>query len=299
MSAHDEYAVMGNPIAHSQSPFIHSLFAQQTGQTMRYRALLVAPDDFEPAVRRFQQAGGRGLNITLPFKQAAYALAEQCSERAQQGGAVNTLGFDAQGHCWGDNTDGVGLVRDFIDNQGGQLQGRRLLILGAGGAVRGVLGPLLATEPEVCVVANRTVAKAETLASLWPQITACGYETLAQHSGFDVIINGTSASLHSALPPLPEHILAPGGWCYDMMYGREPTVLMRWAQARGAAQVIDGLGMLVEQAAESFYLWRGLRPKTRPVIQQLRQKLNEIGGPPGPEPTRYGDWERNGRCIDF
>lgn len=297
----DDYAVMGNPIAHSQSPFIHSLFAQQTQQAMHYRALLVDTQAgaFEQAVRSFHQAGGQGLNVTLPFKQAAYALAVQRSVRAEQGGAVNTLWFNAQGDCIGDNTDGVGLVRDFIHNQGGQLQEQRLLILGAGGAVRGVLGPLLASEPKRCVIANRTVAKAETLAALWPAVTACGYEALTDSAEFDVIINGTSASLHSELPPLPAHILAPGGWCYDMMYGRQPTLFMQWAQAHGADKAIDGLGMLVEQAAESFYLWRGVRPDTRPVIHQLRQKLTEIGGPSGPEPTRYGDWERKGRCIDF
>lgn len=307
MSQLDHYAVMGNPIAHSKSPFIHTLFAQQTAQSLEYQAILVdtTPGKFEQAVVNFQATGGKGLNVTVPFKQAAYALAIQRTARAEKAGAVNTLWFDEQGHCHGDNTDGVGLVRDLTQNYQGNIAGKRLLILGAGGAVRGVLNPLLQAQPQLCVIANRTVNKAEELAQLFRDeghITACGYHELVGQR-FDLIINGTSASLQGDLPPLPDNLLATAGWCYDMAYGNAPTPFVRWAETQQAAMALDGLGMLVEQAAEAFYLWRGIFPNTTPVIQQLRTQLNpsptELGGPQGLEPTRYGDWERKGRCIDF
>ena len=314
----DRYAVMGNPIAHSQSPFIHTQFAQQTGQAMQYEALLVSTQTGElaKAVETFQSAGGKGLNITVPFKQDAWRLADKRSERAERAGAVNTLWFDEQGQRFGDNTDGIGLVRDLMNNHDCQIAGKRILILGAGGAVRGVLENLLQIKPIQCVIANRTVSKAEILAtsfSHFGQVMATTYTSLAGQT-FDLIINGTSASLQGQLPPLPTELITPDTWCYDMMYARMPTPFMQWAQSQGAIQVWDGLGMLVEQAAESFYLWRGLKPKTAAIIQQVRQQLLsenqpqsadspqmpvEIGGPPGLEPTRYGDWERKGRCIDF
>jgi shikimate dehydrogenase len=273
----DHYAVMGNPIAHSKSPLIHAAFAQQTGQVMQYEALLVGTQagEFAEAVQRFQASGGKGLNITVPFKQAAWALAAQRSQRAERAGAINTLWFDVKGRCLGDNTDGVGLVRDLTQNHGGRIEGQRLLILGAGGAVRGVLEPLLDAAPAQCVIANRTVSKAKTLAELFAahgNVTASPYDAL-QDQSFDLIINGTSASLLGELPPLPDGLLAKDGWCYDMMYASTKTPFVRWGLAQGAAYALDGLGMLVEQAAESFYLWRGVKPDTAPVIQQVRERL--------------------------
>jgi len=272
MNKIDHYAVMGNPIAHSKSPLIHTAFAKQTGQVLQYAAILVGKDEFVQAVHAFQQSGGKGLNITVPFKQEAWALTDQRSERAERAGAVNTIRFNEQGRCVGENTDGIGLVRDLTQNHGCQIEGRRVLILGAGGAVRGVLAPLLAAAPAQCVIANRTVSKAEELAKLFAtfgNITASSYDALKAQS-YDLIINGTSTSLQGELPPLPDGLLTPGGWGYDMMYAKTPTLFMQWAQKQGAASALDGLGMLVEQAAESFYLWRGLKPDTAPVIQKLR-----------------------------
>ena len=269
----DRYAVMGNPIAHSKSPEIHRQFALQTGQQLSYEALLVAPDDFAEAVARFQSEGGKGLNITVPFKQEAWALIEDRTTRAEQAGAVNTIIFQDDGHRRADNTDGVGLVRDLTENHGIVLRRKRLLVLGAGGAVRGVLAPLLACEPAALVIANRTASRAQALAerfaSLGP-VTGCGFDALAGDS-FDVVINGTAASLQGEVPPLPDDLLAPGGSCYDMMYSADATAFQRWAREHGGSQAIDGLGMLVEQAAEAFYLWRGVRPETAPVIARLRR----------------------------
>ena len=266
----DRYAVMGNPIAHSRSPHIHARFAQQSGQDMVYAAQWVAEDGFPAAVRAFRAAGGRGLNVTVPFKTQAYALAGTRSERAELAGAVNTLALREDG-IFGDNTDGAGLVRDLCGNLGLTLAGKRVLVLGAGGAVQGVLGPLLAEEPAALLVANRTASKAEALAerfaSLGP-ITGGGWE--AVEGPFDCIINGTTAGLSEEIPPIPEDALRAGGVCYDMVYGSEPTAFVRWGRAHGAAISADGLGMLVEQAAESFRLWRGIQPETRSVIQALR-----------------------------
>jgi shikimate dehydrogenase len=268
----DLYGVMGHPVSHSKSPRIHSAFARQTRQDLVYRAIEVAPGDFPQAVARFRAAGGRGLNVTLPFKEEAYRIAETRSPRAERAGAVNTLGVGADGHLWGDNTDGVGLVRDLTRNLGLALAGRALLLLGAGGAARGVVGPLLAEGPVALVVANRTRGRGEALAldfgSLGP-VSACGFEDLAGQR-FDLVINATSASLQGEVPPLPADLLAAGGWCYDMMYADAPTAFVRWGSAHGAAGASDGLGMLVEQAAESFYLWRGVCPETAPVIAALR-----------------------------
>ncbi|RKZ41149.1 MAG: shikimate dehydrogenase [Gammaproteobacteria bacterium] len=271
----DFYAVMGNPIAHSQSPLIHTAFAQQTGQVLQYNAILVNTSKFVVAVKTFQALEGKGLNVTVPFKQAAWTLAEQRSTHAELAGAVNTLWFNEQGVCYGENTDGIGLVRDLTQNHGCQIEGQRVLILGAGGAVRGVLEPLLAAAPAQCVIANRTISKAKTLANLFAtlgNITTSPYNALPGQS-FDIIINGTSASLQGQLPPLPKTLLTPGGWCYDMMYASTPTLFMQWAKKQGAAYVLDGLGMLVEQAAESFYLWRGVKPETAPVIQKVRKQI--------------------------
>ncbi len=268
----DNYCVMGNPIAHSLSPQIHSAFAAQTGQALWYQTVLVEPGEFAEAVEAFYKAGGKGLNITIPFKQEAWALAEERSPRAELAGAVNTLWFDEAGRRYGDNTDGVGFVRDHLQNHGGAIENRRILVLGAGGAVRGVLGPILVERPAQLVIANRTLHKAHELKTLFARlgdIEVCAYEALAGRE-FDLIINGTAASLGGELPPLPEDILAEGGHCYDMMYAREPTPFVRWGYAHGAAKSIDGLGMLVEQAAEAFFIWRGVRPDTAPVIERLR-----------------------------
>ncbi|MFW1677402.1 shikimate dehydrogenase [Pontibacter sp. JAM-7] len=271
----DRYAVFGNPIKHSKSPQIHAAFAAQTGQDLTYEAICVAEDGFQDAVQQFMQASGQGLNITIPFKQDAWSLAEQRSPRAELAGAVNTLYRNEQGQLCGDNTDGIGMVRDIVENHGGSLKGQRILILGAGGAVRGVLQPVLEQQPASVVVANRTPDKALQLADLmaaYGPISGCGFADLAGQS-FDLIINGTAASLQGEVPPLPPAVLAAQGWCYDMMYAAEPTAFCRWAEQQGALKVMDGLGMLVEQAAESFRLWRGVLPQTAPVIVQLRQSL--------------------------
>lgn len=269
----DHYAVMGNPIAHSKSPLIHAAFARQTHQAMDYQAILVdtAPGAFNEAVQQFQAQNGCGLNVTVPFKQDAWQLATQRTPRAERAGAVNTLWF-SQGKIHGDTTDGAGLVRDILQNHRGEFAQQRVLILGAGGAVRGVLESILAEKPSCCVIANRTVAKAQELADVFASlgtVIGCAYEALPGQQ-FDLVINGTSASLQGELPPLPADLLAKDAWCYDMMYAKTATIFMRWAQQHGAVRTLDGLGMLVEQAAESFFIWRGVRPETTEVIQQLR-----------------------------
>jgi shikimate dehydrogenase len=269
----DQYAVMGNPVAHSKSPQIHMLFAAQTRQDMAYRAILVERGGLQRAVAAFVSAGGRGLNITVPFKEDAWTLAAQRSARAERAGAVNTLVLEDTGNHYGDNTDGAGLVRDLRDNHGVTLQHARLLLLGAGGAARGVIEPLLQARPGLLVIANRTPGKAVELARAFcdlGHVEGCGLPDL-EGQPFDIIINATSASLAGEVPALPDRIVTPASCCYDMMYGDRPTAFMDWAQARGAALALDGLGMLVEQAAESFFLWRKVRPDTAPVIAALRK----------------------------
>lgn len=271
----DRYAVMGNPIKHSKSPVIHRFFAQQTDQDMAYTAISVPLDGFREAVHRFRDEGGKGFNVTVPFKQEAYALMDQCSDRAQLAQAVNTVMIKPDGTLFGDNTDGVGLVRDILNNHEGRLIEKRILLLGAGGAVRGVLGFLLQQKPLQIVVANRTVEKAEALAQHFAhlgRITGSAYEDLPARA-FDWIINGTSASLQGDLPPLHDALVGQDTWCYDMMYGKEITPFNAWSSARGAARVMDGLGMLVEQAAEAFRIWRGILPLTAPVTMELRKVL--------------------------
>jgi len=262
----DRYAVFGNPVAHSKSPRIHALFAAATGQDLRYEAILAPLDGFAEAVRRFAAEGGRGANVTVPFKEEAFRLATRLTPRARAAGAVNTLRFDGQAIV-GDNTDGAGLVRDITGNLGCELRGRRVLLLGAGGAARGVILPLLDAAPAGLVIANRTEDKAARLADAFPGTTACGYTALAGRA-FDIVINATSAGLVGAGLPLPDGIFAAGCLAYEMMYGRR-TPFMTLAQAAGATTA-DGLGMLVEQAAESFLLWRGVRPQTDRVLAQLR-----------------------------
>lgn len=273
----DKYAVFGNPIEHSKSPQIHRQFAEQTGQDLSYSKQLVAEDGFEAAADAFFAEGGKGLNITVPFKQDAYSYAARTTPRARRAGAVNTLSLEADGTVLGDTTDGVGLVSDIVDNLGWQVRHKKVLILGAGGAVRGVLEPLLEQQPQHIVIANRTVDKALQLAKGFAEfgyLLGCGFDMLGEQQ-FDLIINGTSAGLQGELPPLPDSLVDSSGAtaCYDMLYGAEPTPFMQWAEQRGAL-VSDGLGMLVGQAAESFALWRDVRPQTAPVIANLRAQLN-------------------------
>ncbi|WP_295389225.1 shikimate dehydrogenase [uncultured Thiodictyon sp.] len=268
----ERYAVIGNPIAHSKSPLIHAAFARQTGQDLEYGRVLGNLDGFDEAVRGFFAVGGRGLNVTVPFKEAAWRLVDERSPGAQTAGAVNTLIPLPGGRLRGDNTDGVGLVRDLRDNHGFDFAGRRVLLLGAGGAVRGVLRPLLETGLKDLLIANRTAARAVALAADVAALGAVRGVGLADLEGqrFDLIVNGTSAGITGEVPPLPPNCLAPGAWTYDMLYADTPTPFCRWALANGAAQALDGLGMLVEQAAESFRLWRGVTPQTAPVIAMLR-----------------------------
>jgi shikimate dehydrogenase len=276
----DRYAVMGNPVAHSLSPAIHAEFARQTGQRIVYTAIQVDEGGFEQAAGNFAAAGGKGLNVTVPFKRVAWAWVERRSVRAERAGAVNTIRFGDDG-AYGDNTDGIGMVRDITVNLGAEIAGRRVLIAGAGGAVRGVMGPVLEQGPREVVIANRTVDSALELAGQFTSavlpVTGCSYEALAGRD-FDLVVNGTAASLHGAELPLPPAVLAPNCLCYDMMYAAEPTPFLRWAQAQGEVRAADGLGMLVEQAAESFFIWRGVRPETAAVIAMMRKRLSARRG---------------------
>jgi shikimate dehydrogenase len=269
----DRYAVVGNPVAHSKSPLIHAAFARQTGQDLNYDKLLSPVHEFADTVQQFFNDGGKGLNVTVPFKHEAYAMADVLTARAELAGAVNTLKLEDDGHLLGDNTDGAGLVQDITVNHHIILRGKSLLILGAGGAVHGVVGPLLEQQPSRLLVANRTASKALVLAQHFRdlgEIAGSGLDELAGQR-FDVIINGTAASLEGRVPALPDDVLLPGGACYDMMYSTEDTAFVSWSKQHGAAVSLDGLGMLVEQAAESFRLWRGIRPDTTPVLEMLRQ----------------------------
>lgn len=271
----DRYAVFGNPIAHSKSPQIHTHFAEQTDQQMIYTAELAEVENFENRVREFVANNGKGLNITVPFKQQAWELATQRSPRADRAGAVNTIIVKQDGSYYGENTDGTGLVRDLTENHQISLKDKRILILGAGGAVRGVLEPILNKHPAEVLIANRTLSKALQLAVDFAdlgKISGCGFDELEGES-FDIVINGTSASLHGDLPPLPNGLFNDNASAYDMMYAAHPTVFMEWAEQHGATKVLDGLGMLVEQAAEAFTLWRGGLPETKPVIDAIRASL--------------------------
>lgn len=267
----DRYAVIGNPIAHSRSPDIHAAFARQTGQDMRYERILGPLDGFAATVDAFLAEGGRGLNVTLPFKLEAFAYARQHTPRAMAAGAVNTLRVDDRG-VLGDNTDGAGLVRDLEVNLATRLAGKRVLLLGAGGAARGALLPLLAAQPALVVIANRTPEKAVDLQRAFQSgvsLQARGFADLADEC-FDVVINATSASIGGSAPDLPSGIYGPDALAYDMMYGKGETPFLAQARQAGVARTADGLGMLVEQAAEAFLLWRGMRPDTSPVLRALR-----------------------------
>ena len=267
----DRYAVIGNPIAHSKSPTLHAAFARQCSQDIRYEAILGPLDGFRAAVEAFRQAGGRGMNVTVPFKVEALALADTLTERARLAQAVNTLRFDADG-IFGDNTDGIGLVNDIQQRLGFAIAGKRVLILGAGGAARGSVLPLTEAGPARLCLVNRTLARAEALQAQFAGIAALDVAPCDGLAGqcFDLVINATSAGLHGESLPLPDGIFAPGALAYDMVYGTAETPFMVAARALGASRVSDGLGMLVGQAAESFFLWRGVRPDTGPVLQMLQ-----------------------------
>jgi shikimate dehydrogenase len=269
----DQYGVFGHPISHSLSPFIHGLFARETGELMSYRPFDVRPEDFRARVQQFFAEGGKGLNITLPHKMAAVDVAHQLTARAAHAAAVNTLALQGE-EILGDNTDGAGLVRDLCNNLGLVITHRRLLVIGAGGATRGVLAPLLGLEPTVVVIANRSPERAEALATAFSDLgttQGAGFDQI-EPVPFDLIINATSASLSGEIPPLPAGVIGPQTVCYDLAYGRSATAFVRWAQLQGCARAIQGLGMLVEQAAESFRLWRGVRPSTARVMDALRER---------------------------
>lgn len=275
MTQNNKYAVFGNPIKHSKSPIIHTAFAQQCDVQLQYRAVRVELDDFARAARNFFASGGAGLNVTVPFKQEAFEFADSLSDRALRAGAVNTLTPLPDGGIRGDNTDGIGLVSDMVANLGWVLRDLRVLILGAGGAVRGILEPLLRERPQEVLIVNRTPERAQQLAAEFSDLGLVegGAYSLIGSRQFDLVINGTSAGLAGEMPDLPSSILNDHSCCYDMVYGAEPTVFMRWAAHHAAWAVSDGLGMLVEQAAQSFYLWNKMRPETGPVIHQLRGVL--------------------------
>jgi len=267
----DRYGVMGYPVSHSRSPVIHRLFALQTGQDMQYELLQVAPEKLETAVRQFQRTGGRGLNVTVPHKSAVLQLVDQISERAATAGAVNTLAFKG-GEIHGDNTDGIGLLRDLGVNLGVPLQSARILILGAGGATRGIVGPLLEMQPASLQVANRTLDKAEIIAEHFARtgpIAACSFDDVPTDEPYDLLINATSAGVRGETPPYPAAAVTDSTFCYDLSYGLNTTPFSKWALEQGAAKSVMGWGMLVEQAAESFEIWRGVRPDTAPVLKQM------------------------------
>ncbi len=275
----DKYAVVGNPVSHSLSPQIHRLFAEQTNQNIDYQALEFAEDSFEQQVLQLIESGFKGINVTVPFKERAWAITDILSPRAKDAGAVNTVIFQDDGLLAGDNTDGIGLTRDMITNNHILIQHRKILVLGAGGAVRGILGPLLAQKPDLLTIANRTIEKAQDLVHQFSEnlndnteLQHCSFEDSGKQK-YDLIINGTSAGLTNEVPAIPDEILGINSICYDMMYNiTQPTAFVQWAIDRGSLRQFDGLGMLVEQAAEAFFIWRGVRPETGPVISQLRQQ---------------------------
>ena len=262
---------MGYPVSHSRSPVIHRLFAQQTGQDIRYELLRVPPEKLEEAVRQFQRTGGKGLNITAPHKRAVFRLVDHLSERASTAGAVNTLTFQ-NGEIHGDNTDGIGLLRDLVVNLGLNLEGSNILILGAGGATRGIVGPLLEMRPGSLRIANRTLKRADELAERFEStgpVGASSFDMVPTDPPYDLVINATSVGPEGDIPPYPEAAVTENTFCYDLSYGATPTPFARWAREHGAARSVMGWGMLIEQAAESFRIWRGIRPDTKPVLKQM------------------------------
>ncbi|MDB6091370.1 MAG: shikimate dehydrogenase [Gammaproteobacteria bacterium] len=274
MEPGEHYGVVGHPVAHSWSPFIHGMFGRATGLAMNYRLYDFTPDEFDERVRDFFKQGGRGLNITLPHKIAAVDVADDLTARAAHAGAVNTFAVRGDGTILGDNTDGAGLVRDLCDNLGIVITRRRILIIGAGGAARGVLAPLLALSPAEVVIANRTPERAQNLADAFGKlgtIQGVGFRYISG-SAFDLIINATSASLSGDIPAVPAAVIGPQTVCYDMAYGKSDTPFVRWALKLGCTRALQGWGMLVEQAAESFRVWRGVRPSTAPVLAALKER---------------------------
>jgi shikimate dehydrogenase len=270
----DQYGVVGHPVAHSWSPFIHGLFARQTGQSLVYRLHDVRPEDFRTWVLEFFSRGGCGLNVTVPHKVAAAELANELTPRAQRAGAVNTLAVQRDNRILGDNTDGAGLVHDLRDNLAIDIQRRRVLIVGAGGATRGVVAPLLVLQPAELVIANRTPSRAEAFAAEFADlgpIRGCGFDGIGADA-YDLVINATSASLSGEVPAISSAVIGPHTVCYDMAYSRNDTPFVKWAKEQGCALAVQGWGMLVEQAAESFHLWRGVRPQTGPVLAALRER---------------------------
>ena len=270
----DQYGVVGHPVSHSLSPFIHGMFARETGQAITYRLFDVRPADLEGHVRDFFAQGGCGLNLTLPHKIAARELANELTARAAHAAAVNTLARTDNGSILGDNTDGAGLVHDLCDNLGIELAGRRVLIMGAGGATRGVLAPLLGLEPAMVVIANRTPERAAALATAFSDLgvtLGVGFQDVGEEP-FDLVINATSASLSGDIPPLPARAVGSSTVCYDLAYGKSATAFVAWARQHGCARALQGWGMLVEQAAESFELWRGVRPPTDTVLAVLQAR---------------------------
>jgi shikimate dehydrogenase len=272
----DQYGVVGHPVAHSWSPFIHGVFARQTGEQLVYRLHDVLPQDFRAYVLDFFSRGGRGLNVTVPHKVAAAELANELTPRAERATAVNTLAIQRDNRILGDNTDGAGLVHDLRDNLSMNLAGRRVLIVGAGGATRGVVAPLLVLRPAELVIANRTADRAHAFAADFKDLGAvrgCGFDDLGEQA-YDVVINATSASLAGEVPAIPASVMKSESLCYDMAYSKGDTPFVKWAKNHGCARAVQGWGMLVEQAAESFQLWRGVRPQTRPVLEALRERAS-------------------------
>jgi shikimate dehydrogenase len=269
----DRYAVIGHPITHSLSPQIHTLFAAQTQQDLEYEGIELPLTSFETRLWQLIKDGVRGFNVTVPFKGDAFEFVDELTERAKRARAVNTIKVLDDGRTIGDTTDGVGLLNDLQNHLKWKVEDANILVIGAGGAVRGVLEPLIEANPSAITLANRTVEKAEVLADDFPELIPCAFEDL--RGQFDIIINGTSASLSGHLPPIPESLINPGTKCYDMMYGAEPTAFLRWAANLGAVELADGLGMLVGQAAVSFEYWRGVAPEVQPVIDSLRAQLSQ------------------------
>jgi shikimate dehydrogenase len=266
----DRYALVGHPVEHSRSPLIHTVFARQTAQRLTYELIDAEPAEFETAVRGFGAAGGKGLNVTVPYKEAAFALCRQNSEAATAAGAVNTISI-VDGNLSGHNTDGIGLIRDVTVNLRQTLAGARIVVLGAGGAARGIIGPLLNEKPAELTIANRTKERADEVVARFAgtMLVARGFAELADERPFDVLINATSAGLKGEAPPFPASLVGPHSFCYDLVYGSGDTPFVAWAKSHGAARAAQGWGMLVEQAAESFAIWRGIRPDTKPLLKRF------------------------------
>jgi shikimate dehydrogenase len=267
-SAPDRYGLVGHPVDHSRSPLIHTVFARQTRQRLTYELIDAEPAAFETAVRGFGAAGGKGLNVTVPHKEAAFALCDERSAAAIAAGAVNTISI-AGGRLRGDNTDGVGFIRDVTVNLRQSLSGTRIVVLGAGGAARGIIQPLLAEKPAELTIANRTKQRADEVAARFPGTVSRTFDELAAEAPFDVVINATSAGLKGDVPPFPASLVGANSFCYDLVYSSSDTPFVTWAKTQGAARAVQGWGMLVEQAAESFAIWRGVRPDTESLLKQV------------------------------